>query len=80
MPFLLVILFMLSGCESMRQFEPVVRPPANLAAICKAPVPLKNDTMGAMADALIANTAALNDCAERHRGLSEWIVEAARSQ
>ena len=46
-----------------------VKPPAlssDLAQDCAAPVTLKSPTMGAVASALLANTAALKDCAKRH--------------
>lgn len=50
-----------------------VTAPANLTADCADPVALADDSMGAMADALTENTAALVDCKKRHNKLSSWV-------
>lgn len=46
--------------------------PANLASECKSAAKMKDDTMGSMAAALVANTAALNDCRNKHLKLVQW--------
>ena len=54
-----------------------VKPPANLTADCTAPAPLADDTMGAMADTLIANTASprgLRQAAQAIERLGEGLV------
>lgn len=67
----------LNGCSSIATLPvPVqdVKAPAGLMIDCFAPAALGDDTMGSLATGLIANTAALNDCAEKHRLLVEWVA------
>lgn len=64
----------LISCSSMTLPAPVqdVNPPANLIEECPAPVRLAGDSMGEISKALLDNTAALQDCAARHRLLADW--------
>lgn len=50
-----------------------INPPADLVAACDKPAPLADDTLGSVADTLIANTDSLVDCGKRHKQLSDWV-------
>ncbi len=71
------ILLLLPATLALTSCGPIVpplgiKPPADLVADCGQPAKLADDTMGAMADALIANTATLADCRKRHKQLGDW--------
>ena len=72
---------LLTACASSAppvKLEPV-RPPANLVAPCPPPPDLPDDaTMGDMLAVLVDMAGAYNDCAARHRMLSEWANPATR--
>lgn len=67
---------MATSCASTEALSPGSKPveaPAALTALCRVPVALADDTLGSLSDALIENTAALQDCADRHAKLVEFV-------